>query len=87
MGLRDPLWGHDPFVFARSFVMAYAGVTDAEARRAVDELERFGSIVRHGGENGRAILRRPGPTLFAVLGSEEAVMDELIEAFDAEEIS
>jgi len=80
------MWGNAPFTFARRYVMAVAQVTDDQARRAVAELEHCGSMVRVG-MNGRSILWRPGPTLAVVLGSEDAVVAALIEAFDAEELS
>lgn len=46
VGLRHPMWGNDPFTFARRFVMAYCGVTDQQARDQVRALERLGYMRR-----------------------------------------
>jgi len=86
VGLRDPMWGAEPFTYAREFVAAYAGVTEEQARRAVDELEEFGSIIRTGEKNGLALLRRPGPTLLLYTGSYDGVVQAFLDAFDGEEI-
>ena len=55
VGLRnDEMWDEQPFVFARRFATAYCGVTEDEARRGVEELERKG-VVRRCGKVGRPI--------------------------------
>ena len=38
----------EPFTFARDFAMAYCGISSMGARRAMNALERHGSIVRTG---------------------------------------
>jgi hypothetical protein len=51
LGLRDAGGGHgphEPFTFARDFVMAYCGIGTMQARRAMGALEAGGSIVRAG---------------------------------------
>jgi hypothetical protein len=58
-GLRDEQWGDDPFTFAREFVMAYCDVTNEQARRGVEGLERAGLMIG-AGWNGRARLWRRG---------------------------
>jgi hypothetical protein len=88
VGLRNPdVWPvNEPFIFARRYVMARAGVSSSEARRGVAELEEFGSMVRVGFDHGtRAILWRPGPTLLLVHGTEALVFEELKRQFDGSE--
>jgi hypothetical protein len=36
----------EPFAFARSFIIAYCGVTDEQARRVMEALEGAGIITR-----------------------------------------
>jgi hypothetical protein len=51
LGLRAAGGGHgphEPFTFARDFAMAYCGINSTQARRAMNALERHGSIVRAG---------------------------------------
>ena len=89
VGLRDPqTWPlGEPFVFARAFVMARAGVTDMQARRAVRALEAYGSMIRVGQDPGtRSVLWRPGPMAALFYGSEEAVVDAVRDALDATEL-
>src|SRR5204863_2110438 len=85
VGLRDPeIWPADePFVYARRFVMAWAEVTNQEARRGVEQLEEFGSMVRVGRHPSGPILWRPGPTFALVHGSVEAGEHAAIEAVKA----
>jgi hypothetical protein len=89
VGLRDPpKWRNEPFVFARPFVMAWCGVTDEQARRAVRQLEDLRILRRVGSQKG-AILWRPGTagSMLAVHGSEEAIVSAFIEEFDAVEVA
>jgi hypothetical protein len=57
LGLRDERMAAEPFVFARVFIIAYCGVTNEQARRAMAALERD-RIIERVGESHRAILWR-----------------------------
>jgi hypothetical protein len=51
VGLRDAGGGlgtREPFAFAREFAMAYCGISNMGARRAMGALEKHGSIKRTG---------------------------------------
>lgn len=88
VGLRNPeVFPADvPFIFARQYVMARAYVSDSEARSGVEELEKFGSMVRVGlHAKTRAILWRPGPSLLLTLGCDDSVIEEVKRQFDATE--
>jgi hypothetical protein len=58
VGLRHERWEDDPFTFARSFVVAWCGVSDEQAKSGVRELERLGCMRRVGVLN-RCILWAP----------------------------
>ena len=68
VGLRDERWGSEPFMFARSFVMAWCGVSDEQAKHGVKRLEALGAMVRVGKHPTGPILWRPG-------GADEATGD------------
>lgn len=94
VGLRDPeVWPIDePFVFARRFVMARASVSFHQARRAVEELEDFGSMYRVADpvRPEDPVLWRPGPSYLLIYGTpaaaEDALVDDMKAAFDAVEV-
>lgn len=62
VGLRHEMFGGQPFVFARQFVMAWCDVTDKQARAGVEELERVG-VMRRVGKHKRCVLWEPGGEL------------------------
>lgn len=45
LGLRDPRWGEQPFMFTRGFATAYCGVSEGFARRGLEELRKLEAIV------------------------------------------
>ncbi len=57
LGLRDERWQREPFTFARDFTIAYCGVTNDEARWALEALASAGSIELVG-KRGRSNLWR-----------------------------
>jgi hypothetical protein len=95
VGLRDPeIWSGKPFLYTRSFVVAWAGVSSDQARRGVRQLEQLGVIKRVGRrrvDGGfEAIEWQLGDgwqprTLLEELGTEDAVVEEFRRAFDAHE--
>lgn len=69
-----------------SLVPQAENASDSRSEPPVAELQTRGAMVRVGvHRKTRAILWRPGSTLLAVLGSEEALVDALAAAFDATE--
>lgn len=84
-------WIDETFTFARRFCRAWCGLTDSEARAGVEELRARRVLVRTGAARRGAITYRLGRRDEvdhddAAAATENALVDAIKEAFDAQEL-